>query len=133
MSTSTPSPHLGASPPDTVGKLRSPLVVLLLSIVTLSIYALYWQYAMFKEMKHYSRRGMGGGLGLVFALLLSIVNVFMMPAEVGELYASESQPKPVSGLTGFWILLPIVGGLIWLWKVQGHLNKFWQAHGAVKE
>ena len=36
-----------------VGKIRSPVVVILLSLVTLGIYALYWQYASFKEMKAY--------------------------------------------------------------------------------
>jgi hypothetical protein len=28
-------------------------------------------------------------------------------------------------------LLPIIGSFIWLFKVQGSLNKFWSAHGAV--
>jgi len=36
----------------------------------------------------------------------------------------------VTGLTGFWVLIPIVGGIIWVVKVQGWLNKFWVAHGA---
>ncbi len=113
-----------------VGKSRSPLVVLLLSLVTIGIYALYWQYATFKEIKEYSRQGMGGGLGLLFAILLGIVNVFMMPAEVGNLYANEGRAKPVSGPTGFWVFLPIVGGIVWLFKTQGRLSDFWEIHGA---
>jgi Domain of unknown function (DUF4234) len=116
--------------PGTLGKTRSPWIVIVLSIVTLGIYAIYWQYAMFREMKDYSGRGIGGVLGLVLAIILSIVNVFVMPSEVGNLYASEGQPRPVQGITGFWILLPIIGGFVWLFKVQGHLNKFWVAHGA---
>jgi hypothetical protein len=114
-----------------VGKTRSPLTVLLLSIVTIGIYGLFWQYATFKEMKDYSRAGMGGGLGLLFAILLGIVNVFMLPAEVGNLYASEGRAKPVSGPTGFWVFLPIIGGIIWLFKTQGRLNDFWEIHGAL--
>jgi Domain of unknown function (DUF4234) len=117
--------------PGTLGKTRSPWIVIALSIVTLGIYAIYWQYAMFKEMKDYSGRGIGGVLGLVLAILLAIVNIFVMPSEVGNLYGAEGRPKPVQGITGFWILLPIIGGFIWLFKVQGHLNKFWLAHGAV--
>lgn len=114
-----------------VGKLRTPLAVILLSIITLGIYSLYWQYTTFKEMKEYSGEGIGGGLGLLFAFLLSIVNLFLMPAEVGELYAREGREKPVSGLTGFWFLLPFVGWIIWVVKTQGHLNGYWEAHGAV--
>jgi hypothetical protein len=117
--------------PGPLGKIRSPWIVILLSIITLGIYGIYWQYAMFKEMKEYSGQGIGGVLGLVLAILLSIVNVFVMPSEVGNLYAAESGTKPVSGVTGFWVLLPIVGSFVWLFKVQGHLNKFWSSHGAV--
>ncbi len=114
-----------------VGRTRSPVSVILLSIITLGIYALYWQYESFKELKGYSSEGIGGGLGLLFAILLGIVNVFLLPSEVGNLYAREGQVRPVSGLTGFWVLLPIVGGIIWVVKVQGRLNDFWTTHGAV--
>ena len=89
-----------------VGKVRNPWGVIGLSIITLGIYALYWQYAVFKEMKGYSSEGIGGGLGLLFAILLGIVNVFLMPAEVGNLYAGEGQEKPVHGPTGLWVSHP---------------------------
>ena len=112
------------------GKFRGPWVVIGLSIITLGIYALYWQYATFKEMKEYAGKGIGGGLGLLFAILLGIINVFMMPAEVGDLYATEGQAPPVSGMTGFWILLPFIGGFVWIIKTQGRLNDFWESHGA---
>ena len=113
----------------TIGKIRGPWVVIGLSIITFGIYALYWQYATFKEMKAYAGTGIGGGLGLLFAILLGIVNVFMMPAEVGNLYATEGRPAPVTGLTGFWVLLPIIGGFVWIIKTQGRLNEFWASHG----
>lgn len=116
--------------PGSVGKVRKPIVIILLSIVTIGIYGLYWQYATFKEMKDYSGNGIGGGLGLLFGIIVAFVNIFLMPAEVGGLYAAEGQEKPVSGLTGFWVLLPIIGGFIWLFKTQGRLNQFWRAHGA---
>jgi hypothetical protein len=114
-----------------VGTIRSPIAVILLSIITIGIYALYWQYVSFKELKAYSGEGIGGGLGLLFAFLLSIVNAFLLPAEVGGLYARAGQVEPVTGLTGFWVLLPIVGGIIWVFKTQGRLNDYWQAQNAV--
>ena len=113
-----------------VGTIRSPLAVILLSIITIGIYAIYWQYASFKELKAFSGEGIGGGLGLLFAILLGIVNVFLLPAEVGGLYARAGQPEPVSGWTGFWVLIPIVGGIIWVIKTQGRLNDYWEAQGA---
>jgi hypothetical protein len=111
------------------GKIRNPWAVIGLSIITLGIYGLYWQYATFKEMKGYSGQGIGGPVGLVIAIIFGVINVFLMPAEVGAMYAADGQEKPVSGPTGLWILLPIVGAFIWLFKTQGALNRFWSAHG----
>ncbi|HZM54005.1 MAG TPA: DUF4234 domain-containing protein [Acidimicrobiales bacterium] len=113
-----------------VGKIRSPWMVILLSIITFGIYALYWQYASFKEMRVYSGDGIGGGLGLLFAILLGIVNAFLLPSEIGHLYAKEGKVQPISGVTGFWVFLPIVGGIVWVLKTQGRLNDYWTAHGA---
>jgi len=115
---------VGAGP---LGKPRSPWAVILLSIITLGIYGVYWQYATFKEMKDHSGEGIGGGLGLVFAIFISIVNVFLMPAEVGNLYARAGHEKPVTGKTGFWVLIPLIGFIIWVIKTQGSLNLYWQS------
>src|SRR4051794_32125931 len=110
------------------GKVRNPWAVIGLSIITLGIYGLFWQYATFKEMKDYSGEGIGGVLGLVIGILVGIVNVFVMPSEVGNLYAKDGKEKPVTGVTGCWILLPIIGAFIWLFKTQGALNRFWESH-----
>ena len=106
------------------------MVVILLSIITLGIYSLYWQYATFKEIKAHADEGIGGVLGLVFAILLGIVNVFLLPSEIGGLYAREGREKTTSGLTGFWAFIPLVGWIIWVVKTQGHLNRYWESHGA---
>jgi predicted permease len=109
-----------------VGKERSWIVVILLSIVTLGIYGLYWQYAMFKEMKDHSGNGLGGGLGLVLTFITGgIVGLFVIPNEVGALYKAKGQEAPVSWLTAFWVLVPFVGGLIYLAKVQNRMNDYW--------
>jgi len=114
----------------TIGKSRNPWAVIGLSIITLGIYSLYWQYVSFKEMRDYSGTGIGGGLGLLFAFLFFIVNAFLMPAEVGALYTGKGEDPPVSWLTAFWLLIPIVGGIIWVVRTQGSLNAFWVGHGA---
>lgn len=109
-----------------VGKERSWIVVVLLSIVTLGIYGLYWQYATFKEMKEHSGSGLGGGLGLLLSFITGgLVGLFVIPNEVGELYTRTGKEKPVSWLTGFWVLIPLIGGLIWIAKTQGRLNEYW--------
>jgi hypothetical protein len=80
-------------------------------------------------MKEYSGRGIGGGLGLLFAVLLGIVNIFLMPAEVGDLYSNECGQPPVTWLPAFWVLIPLIGGIIWVIPTQGRLNDYRLAHG----
>jgi len=128
-----PGAYTAPATPTTgaVGQPRSPLTVILLSIVTLGIYALYWQYKTFQEMKDHSGNGIGGAIGLVLAIFVGIVNPFIMSSEVGGLYEASGRAKPVSTATGAWVLLPLVGWIIWLVKTQGALNEYWQSMGAV--
>ena len=98
----------------TTGTIRNPWTVIGLSIITFGSYSLGWQFATFKEMKDYSGRGIGGGLGLVFAVFVFIVNGFLMPFEVGDRYTADDQQPPVTWITGSWIVLPLVGGIIWV-------------------
>ena len=129
---STPPPPAASTTTGKVGKIRSPLTVLLLMIITLGIYGIVYYYKTFSEMKDYSGEGVGGGVGLLLSLFCSIVVIFLIPAEVGNLYERDGRDKPVSGITGLWVILPLIGTLIWLWKVQGALNDFWESKGATK-
>jgi uncharacterized membrane protein YraQ (UPF0718 family) len=125
-----PAPATGGARP--LGKPRGWVVVFLLTLVTLGIYGLVWQYKTFEEMKQYSGNGIGGLVGLILAIFVGFVNPFIMSSEVGHLYGAEGQEPPVTGVTGLWILLPIVGTFIWLAKTQNALSAFWESHGAVR-
>ena len=107
-----------------IGKVRNPAFVIVISIITLGIYALYWYYQVFNDNKAYSGQGIGGPVALVIAIIINVVNLFLLPSEVGNLYAAEGQDKPVRGVTGFWNLIPLVGFIIWVVKVQGAINRF---------
>jgi hypothetical protein len=131
MATTAAQPVVAARAVGQIGKPRSWVSVVLLSLVTLGIYGLVWQYKTFQEMKDYTGNGIGGVLGLILAIFVGFVNPFLMSAEVGNMYDAEGQEKPVSGITGLWILLPIVGTFIWLAKTQNALNRYWEAAGAV--
>jgi hypothetical protein len=110
-----------------VGKVRDPWFVALISIITLGIYFLYWTYQVFREMKEHSGEGVGGPIGLIIGIFIGVVNVFLIPHEAGNIYAKAGQPKPVTALAGFWNLIPIVGFFIWVFKVQGALNRRWES------
>lgn len=133
-----PAPEAAAPEPATpaarssapLGQRRGPWFVALIGIVTLGIYWIYWYYKTGEELKRYSGEGLGGVLWLVIGLVIGIVMWFVSPSEVGNLYGREGQDKPVSGKTGFWMLLPLVGYFVWTIKVQGALNRFWESKGA---
>ena len=38
--------------------------------------------------------------------------------------------SPVRGIYGLWILLPLIGPIIWFVQVQGALNRYWESKGA---
>jgi len=126
MSTSQATP--GTTGP--VGTQRRPVIVVILFIVTIGIYGLYWYYKTFQEMKDYSGQGLGGVLGLLLSIFCGIITIFLLPGEVAGLYERSGKEPPISALAGFWNFIPIVGGIIWLVKVQRRLNEFWIAQGA---
>jgi hypothetical protein len=117
----------GAAP---IGQIRSTGMCILLTIVTLGIYTLYWYFKTHDEMKAHSGTGLGGGIALLLGFVISPVMVFLTPHEVGGLYQRRGQPQPVSAITGLWILLPLVGSIVWFVKTNGALNAYWRSLGA---
>jgi hypothetical protein len=100
---------------------------ILLFIITFGIYSLYWVFKTQEEVKNHSGQGVGGVLGLVIYIVVSIVTWFLVPSEVGKMYSQDGRQAPFSGWTGLWLLLPIVGAFVWFIKVQRALNRYWAA------
>src|SRR5207237_690705 len=69
-------------------------------------------------------------IGLIIGIFIGIVNYFLLPNEVEGLYRLDNRESPVRAITGLWVLLPLIGSIIWFVKVQSALNEFWQSHGA---
>jgi hypothetical protein len=132
---SVPMPAYGAVPvaapaAGSIGKIRGTGTCILLTIVTLGIYSLVWYFKSHEEMKQHSGTGLGGGVALILALFVGPVMLFLTPHEVGGLYERRGQAKPVSAVTGLWILLPLIGSIVWFVKTNGALNGYWRSLGA---
>ena len=114
-----------------VGETRSIGLSILWFILTIGIYGFYWVYKTHEEIKRYSGNGIGGVLGLVIYILISPVTFFVIPSEVRYMYEDlDGGTSPVRGIHGLWILLPIIGAIIWFVQVQGALNRYWESKGA---
>jgi len=110
-----------------VGRPRGIGFGILMFIITLGFYGWYWCYVTFDELHQHTKRGLGGGVALLIWIFVGIAIPFIGGSEVGNMYKADDREPPVSGWTGLWILLPIVGGIVWFVKVQGALNRYWES------
>ena len=69
---------------------------------------------------------------MLFEIFLPVVNLFLLPSEIGNIYEKAGKQKPVRGLSGFWWFIPIAGYFIWINKVQTAMNDRWEEMGAVR-
>lgn len=112
-----------------LGKRRSAGLVILLSIVTFGIWTLVWAYQNGDELRRWSGHGLGGGLHLLITLLFAPATMFTLANEVEQLYRREGRQPPITTLWGLWVLLPVIGNLIWYLRIQHAINDYWAAHG----
>jgi drug/metabolite transporter superfamily protein YnfA len=115
-----------------VGEPRSIGLAIFLFVITLGFYGWYWVYKTQEELKQHTGEGLGGVLGLVVWILVGFISAFVIPSEIGRMYAREGQAAPVSGWTGLWLVpfgVFLVPAIVWFVKVQGALNRHWELHG----
>lgn len=110
-----------------LGQPRGIGFAILMVIVTIGFYSLYWVFKTQEEVKEHSKQGVGGVLGLVIAIVVGIITWFLIPSEVGKMYKQDGREAPFTGWTGLWVLLPIIGWLVWFIKIQGALNRYWES------
>ena len=116
-------------PTGPLGKRRGTLFVILIGIVTFGIYWIYWAFKTHDEMKQHTGDGLGGVVGLVIYILISPVTAFVVPSEIGNMYGRAGKTKPVTGWTGLWMIpfgVLIIPAFVWVVKVQGALNRYWE-------
>ena len=125
------SPATGNTGP--LGRPRGVGFGILLFIVTLGFYGWYWVFRTQEEVKLRSDQGLGGVLGLVIWILISPVSAFVIPSEVGKMYAKEGKAPPVTGWTGLWLFpgaILVIPAIVWFVKIQRALNTYWAEAGA---
>lgn len=101
---------------------------ILLLIVTIGFYGWYWSFKTHEEIRQHSGEGVGGVIGLVIWILIGFISAFLIPSEVGRMYAKDGQERPVTGWTGLWLvpgIVLIIPAIVWFVKVQGALNRYW--------
>jgi len=130
----TGSPKLAARPaPPPLGPVGMPRnipVCVLLFVVTLTRYGRSWVWCAHQDVRRRAATGVGGWLGLAINIAVPFVTVFLIPYEVTQMHEREDEQSPVSAWTGMWNLIPLAGSIVWFVRVQGALNRFWEARAA---
>ncbi|MCL2322622.1 MAG: DUF4234 domain-containing protein [Oscillospiraceae bacterium] len=113
---------------DNKGVVRSPVIVLLLGIVTCGIYYLYWLYITATELKAYTNRGdINPGLDLVLCILCFPYQIYWFYKYSKIIY--EEQMKLTSVATDnsiINVILSIFGlGIVSAIIMQSDLNNLW--------
>ncbi len=118
-------------PPESIGGVYYSIgLTILLMIVTLGIWGFFWTYRTSEDLKKYNGDGLGGVLGIVIYILLSVILMFTIPNEIKNMYQRAGRESPISAVWGLWFLLPLIGNIVWYVKVQRSLNDFWRSAGS---
>jgi hypothetical protein len=114
------------------GKTRNPLVVWLLSLVTLGIYQLYWYYQVNREAREYEPTvDVRPGIAVVAVTLGGLlivppwVSVFRTGGRIARAQTAAGVRDRCSGLLGLVLVLVFD---LWVFYYQSQLNKVWARH-----
>jgi hypothetical protein len=135
--------------PDSIertAKIRHPVAVPALTVVTLGIYGLYWWYQVNREMADLGRaRGLDGlGEKPIYSLLAFFPGFLVLIPPFVSLYNGvvriQNAQKATTGevsMNGWIVLLMVVGsfvvgvvGLLIPGYIQAEMNKVWEAVGS---
>jgi hypothetical protein len=131
---------------ERTAKIRHPVAVPVLTVITLGIYGLYWWYQVNRELADLGRaRGLEGlgdkplySLFAVFPGLLVIVPPYVsLYNGVGRIQKAQRATTGESSMNGWIVLLMVVGsllvgfvGLLVPGYIQAELNKIWETVGS---
>ncbi len=111
---------------------RSPVAVLLLSLVTCGIYSLYLIYQISKEVREFrGDNSIDPGLELLLSLITCGIYQLYWYYKYGKFVYDMEQRVGVTGVTDMSVillLLPIFGfGVVSMLLLQTELNRVWDA------
>lgn len=121
---------------EATAKVRNPLGVVGLSLITLGIYFFFWWYFINRELRDLGRaRGVDLGespgnsvLAITLGALIivpALVTEWRTCARIEQAEATAGVERPASGPVIFILLLLI--GPVGVWYAQSELNKVWAA------
>ncbi|MCL2072056.1 MAG: DUF4234 domain-containing protein [Oscillospiraceae bacterium] len=114
-----------------VGTNRSPVTVIILSIVTCGIYSIYWHYVVGKEVNAaLGKEAVNPMLVLVSLICAPVLFYFIYTLDKAMIELAEEKGKHYSSNFALWIVCALLAGVgiyIEMMQVQSTLNDIWDA------
>jgi hypothetical protein len=109
------------------GKERSPVTVIVLSIITCGIYALYWHYVIGKEINDVlGKDAVNPILVFVSIICFPVMYYYMYTIDKAMVEIAEQKNRAYSSNFALWIICSILAGVglyIEMFQVQTTLNE----------
>lgn len=122
-----------------IGRVRSVVLLILFSILTLNLYYFYWFYKVNTELEAFLRNGGRPAGRLVLFLLVPVVGWFLAvyltarSTLKAQVQAGETRPIAPIYPAVFAALLPVIGWYVAAGFIQGAANRTWgQAVGVLE-
>ena len=111
------------------GTEKSPITVLLLTIITCGIYGLVWMYSSRNELKNYlNDQSINSGLDLFLAIIcfpFAYVWYYKMGKDIARAQAQAG--LPVNDQSVLLLILTFFGlGIVSIYIIQDNLNAIWR-------
>ncbi len=114
-----------------IGRVRSVVLLILFSILTLNIYYFYWLYKVNAELRAFLHEGVRPAGRLVLFLLVPVLGWFLAAYLTGrsvlkaQIKAGETRPVAAIYPAIFAGLLPVIGWYVAAGFIQGGANRTW--------
>jgi hypothetical protein len=112
------------------GKVRSPIAVILLSIVTCGIYQIYWLFKVSGDVNNaLGEQRISAPLYFLLGLLcFPLIYVGMYKLDIGIFDIRTRVGFPATKNFVMWLLLSLIGigFIVFMYQVQSQLNEIWE-------
>jgi polyferredoxin len=120
--------------PGPKGTVRSPIMVIVYSMITCGIYSIWWWYTIMTELKNFTQdEEINPTTNLILLLVLSCIWMFILPYKMGKWIAKAQRLAglPEEDKSTTWLILSLLCLSVFVtYMIQVELNKIWEAGGA---
>ncbi|MDR0920691.1 MAG: DUF4234 domain-containing protein [Oscillospiraceae bacterium] len=121
---------------NSYAKIRNPLTVIILSIITCGIYGLYWIYNTNRQINDLKGSVLSSGGFVIFSMFCCQILIWLIEYRWDDCLDEIAPPLGVRYKSNFvmWLLLTLlfgVGQLVAMYQVQSALNNIYQQKGIV--